>query len=79
VSWWQGDFNYDGTVNINDFNMLASSFGQSVPSTQPPGALFITGDASATVPLPPAVFTGAAGLFLAGAIAHRARQRERIC
>ena len=26
----QGDFNYDGTVNLRDFNILAGRFGQSV-------------------------------------------------
>ena len=26
----QGDFNYDGTVNLDDFNILASRFGTVV-------------------------------------------------
>jgi hypothetical protein len=31
----QGDFNYDGTVNLQDFNILASRFGTVVASTAP--------------------------------------------
>ena len=27
----QGDFDYDGVVNALDFNMLAASFGQTLP------------------------------------------------
>jgi hypothetical protein len=26
--WFNGDFNYDGTVDTIDFNLLASNFGQ---------------------------------------------------
>ena len=29
----QGDFTYDGIVNLNDFNVLASRFGQTVAPT----------------------------------------------
>jgi len=27
--WTQGDFNYDGTANLADFNLLAANFGLS--------------------------------------------------
>ena len=30
--WWQGDFNYDGTVNSLDFDAMAANFGVSMPS-----------------------------------------------
>ena len=35
--WSDGDFDYDGRVNLNDFNLLAAQFGQTVggPSVTP--------------------------------------------
>jgi hypothetical protein len=27
--WTQGEFNYDRSVNLTDFNLLATNFGQS--------------------------------------------------
>ena len=32
--WTQGDFNYDGTVNVTDFNILASNFNATPIATQ---------------------------------------------
>ena len=31
-SWFNGDFNYDGSIDTVDFNLLASNFGQVLPS-----------------------------------------------
>ena len=30
--WSQGDFNFDGSANTIDFNLLASNFGSTLPS-----------------------------------------------
>ncbi|HEY4261102.1 MAG TPA: hypothetical protein VGM98_13110, partial [Schlesneria sp.] len=37
--WSQGDFNYDGTVNALDVNLLATNFGQTMPAEPALGAL----------------------------------------
>ena len=31
--WYKGDFNYDGTVNILDFNLLAQNYNTSLMSS----------------------------------------------
>ena len=36
MSWDKGDFNYDGTVDNNDFNLLQPNYGQSLPATALP-------------------------------------------
>jgi hypothetical protein len=33
LNWYQGDFNYDGSVNTSDFVLLASRFDSSVPTS----------------------------------------------
>ena len=35
MTYAQGDFNYDGTVNLTDFNLLAGKFGVSVAPEAP--------------------------------------------
>jgi len=35
----KGDFNYDGTVNSLDFNLLATNFNQSIAPPPPAPAL----------------------------------------
>ena len=37
-TWTDGDFNYDNTVNLNDFTALAANFGQVLPTDLPRAA-----------------------------------------
>ena len=43
ISWFNGDFDYDNTVNTVDFNLLASNFAQALAAptagAQPLGLL----------------------------------------
>ena len=32
ATWSDGDFNYDGSVNVADFNLLQPDYGQSLPA-----------------------------------------------
>jgi autotransporter-associated beta strand protein/T5SS/PEP-CTERM-associated repeat protein len=78
-TWYDGDFDYNGTVNIMDFNILAAAFGKYSPNQAPPQAMLIFAaehGATAAVPLPAAVYTGAVGLLLSAYAAHRARRRR---
>lgn len=34
VGWAQGDFNYDGVVNADDFNLLKPNYGKTIPPPQ---------------------------------------------
>jgi len=34
-TWDTGDFNYDGTVDANDFNLLKPNYGQTLPAPAP--------------------------------------------
>ena len=35
AKWSQGDFNYDGAVDSNDFNLLKPNYGQTLPVPVP--------------------------------------------
>ncbi len=39
VGYSNGDFNYDGTVNLQDYNIVAGNFGGNVPELPAPGTL----------------------------------------
>jgi len=56
--WSQGDFDYNGTVNLGDFNRLAANFGQSAagPDVTPEDWAAL----AAAVPEPGAVCAAAA-------------------
>ena len=64
--WTDGDFNYDGTVDTVDFNLLASNFGQTVAAPAHASAL------GAVVPEP-----GTATLLLTGAVTGLMSRRRR--
>ena len=35
TTWQRGDFNYDGLVNSEDFNLLSPNFSRSLPASSP--------------------------------------------
>jgi len=37
-TWGKGDFNYDGTIDSNDFNLLKPNYGQTLPAPAPTAA-----------------------------------------
>ena len=47
-SYTQGDFNYDGAVNLADFNLLAGNFGQSLAPARATPFLSIGGAKTTT-------------------------------
>ena len=65
--WFNGDFNYDGTVDTVDFNLFASNFGQVMPAEAdtPMGAI---------VPEP-----GCAFMLLGSMLLGTRRLRRRPC
>jgi hypothetical protein len=70
--WTQGDFNYDGNVNLQDFNRLAANFGLSAV-----GAQVTPQDWAAVVSAVPEPTTGACvGLTL---LILGARRRRGDC
>ena len=58
--WVQGDFNYDGSVDLTDFTFLASNFNFSVPAA----------GLGAQVPEPSAVLVAASAV-----LASRSRRK----
>ena len=70
--WSQGDFNYDGLVNLADFNLLAGRFGQSAagPGVTPQDWAAL----ASAVPEPAAAVSL---LACAGSSAARRRRRPR--
>jgi hypothetical protein len=76
---YDGDVDDHGTGNLMDFHILAAAFGKYSPNQAPPQAMLIFAaehGATAAVPLPAAVYTGAVGLLLSAYAAHRARRRR---
>ena len=68
--WHQGDFNYDGSVNLTDFNLLAGNFGLSASANGATAADWAL--LAATVPEPGATLL--LGVVLAAACTrHRKR------
>jgi ELWxxDGT repeat protein len=62
ATWSEGDFNYDGSVNVADFNLLKPNYGQSLPApiltpiaVAPPSP--VRPPRVVTAPPPPAVLT----------------------
>ena len=48
--WSDGDFTYNGNVDINDFNVLAGNFGQTLPASAPlPDGVVALGAGARTV------------------------------
>ena len=68
--WFNGDFNYDGTVNTTDFNLLASNFGQTLSTSASSAA-----SASALGSLVPE--PSSFGLVMLGVAGLAARSRRR--
>jgi hypothetical protein len=60
--WQDGDFNYDGTVNLTDFTYLAGNFNQTVTAAT----------LGATVPEP-----GVLGVLASAAFGLARRHRRR--
>jgi hypothetical protein len=68
-TWQQGDFTYDGRVNLDDFNALAANFGLSAGANGPTAADWSA--LAAAVPEPPSM-----SVVLAAGMLARRRHRE---
>jgi len=62
ATWGKGDFNYDGSVNAADFNLLKPNYGQTLPAPSPAPMIMPPAPSGrvATIPPPPSALAEAA-------------------
>jgi hypothetical protein len=72
MMWDDGDFNYDGTVNAEDFTPFSINLGQSASESAAAGGLISADGLQANVPEP-----ATASLIMLGSVGAIARRRRR--